>query len=53
MLDFIIEKELIICNRGNKATFSFANGLREEVLDITLCSNGIRNLIKKLGGLRC
>ena len=34
LLDFIVEGELLLCNKGNKPTF--ANAIRQEVLDITL-----------------
>jgi len=46
LLDFIIEKEVEICNRGNEPTYVFANGIREEVLDITICSKGLGDLVK-------
>lgn len=46
LLDFIIEKEITICNRGREPTYSFANGSREEVLDITLCSNSLGDSVR-------
>lgn len=36
LAEFIIEKNLQICNRGHKPTFEVSN--RREVLDITLCN---------------
>lgn len=39
LLEFIVESDLIILNRGNRPTF--INKVREEVIDLTLCSSGL------------
>ncbi|KAG5685143.1 hypothetical protein PVAND_014336 [Polypedilum vanderplanki] len=43
LMEFICELGLVILNRGNRPTF--VNRLREEVIDLTLCSPGIEDLI--------
>ena len=40
LLEFIASTNLTICNRGNSPTFS--NVIRQEVLDLTLCSMNIQ-----------
>ena len=37
LFDFILNSNLLLCNRGNNSTFR--NSIREEVLDITLATN--------------
>ena len=39
LLEFCLVHEVQIVNRGNKPTF--ANAIREEVLDLTLCDNSV------------
>ncbi len=41
LLEFIIQSDLSILNRGNRPTF--VNRQRSEVIDITLCSNMVEN----------
>ena len=36
LFEYILSNNIDICNRGNKPTF--ANAIRQEVLDITICS---------------
>ena len=43
LLNFIINKNLVICNKGNTPTFETIN--RREVLDITLASQGLADVI--------
>ena len=43
LLDFIINKNLVICNKGNAPTFETIS--RREVLDITLASQGLADVI--------
>ena len=43
LLDYILTTQLQICNQGEKPTF--ANSVREEVIDITLASTGIERKI--------
>ena len=43
LLEFIAATNLIVCNRGNSPTFS--NVIRQEVLDLTLCSMNIQDRI--------
>ena len=44
LLDYILTTQLQICNEGNKPTF--ANSVRQEVIDITLASTGIESKIR-------
>lgn len=43
LMEFICEQGLVILNRGNRPTF--VNRLREEVIDITVCSQSIQTFI--------
>ena len=43
LLEFLLKEKVQILNRGNKPTFK--NAIREEVLDLTLCSNNIADVI--------
>ena len=43
LLDFIFMNNLSICNVGNKPTF--INKTREEVIDVTLCSNFVHDMV--------
>lgn len=43
LLEFLSSNNVDICNNGNKATF--VNAIREEVLDLTLCSPTISDKI--------
>jgi hypothetical protein len=43
-MEFICESDLVLLNRGNHPTFFNKN--REEVIDVTLCSPSIENLIR-------
>ncbi|XP_062710252.1 uncharacterized protein LOC134288683 [Aedes albopictus] len=44
LLEYITDNEIDICNRGDVPTF--INAIREEVLDLTLCSPTISDKIK-------
>lgn len=44
LMEFICESNAVLLNKGNRPTF--VNRLREEVIDITLCSMSIEGLIK-------
>ncbi|WP_369199187.1 hypothetical protein, partial [Streptomyces djakartensis] len=46
LLDFIIDNDLNICNRGKESTHIFGNGLRKEVLDVTFSSLSLVSCIK-------
>lgn len=43
LLEFILKEQIHIANRGNRPTF--ANEVREEVLDLTLCSDTLADNI--------
>lgn len=43
LLDYIINKNIIICNRGKEPTFE--NRIRSEVIDLTLCSERLKESI--------
>lgn len=43
LFDFISKYDIDICNRGNSPTF--VNAVREEVLDLTLCSSILSDIV--------
>ena len=43
LLDYIVSADLFILNKGNKATFQ--NRIRKEVLDLTLCTQGLMDRV--------
>lgn len=43
LMEFICESGLVVLNRGNRPTFS--NRVREEVIDITLCTPSLEGLV--------
>ena len=45
LLDFMLIKELLVLNEGNKPTFG--NSIREEVIDITFSNREVCNMISK------
>lgn len=50
LLDFISRNEIDLCNRGDKPTFT--NAIRQEVLDLTLCSPTLSEKNQKLACVR-
>lgn len=44
LLDFLLENDLRICNKGGRPTFS--NAVRDEVLDLTICDSVMEPLVE-------